>query len=98
LPLMLKRLGYKKTIALGIIAWATRYFLLAGSVGQAELQGALIFAAILLHGVCYDFLFIAGQLYADDAANERIRSATQGLMAFVLWGIGALVGATLAGK
>jgi nucleoside transporter len=98
LPLMLKRLGYKKTIALGIIAWTTRYFLLWASVGNLSLQVPLIFAAILLHGVCYDFLFIAGQLYADDEANERIRSATQGFMAFILWGIGAFVGTMLAGR
>jgi nucleoside transporter len=98
LPLMLARLGYKKTILLGIAAWVARYFLLAGSVHAPALQTTLILAAILLHGVCYDFLFIAGQLYADDAANERIRSATQGLVAFILWGLGALVGATLAGK
>jgi nucleoside transporter len=98
LPIMLKRLGYKKTILLGIFAWAIRYFLLAGSVRSAELQTALIFGAILLHGVCYDFLFIAGQLYADNEANERIRGATQGFMAFILWGIGAFVGTMLAGK
>jgi nucleoside transporter len=98
LPLMLKRLGYKKTIALGIVAWTTRYFLLAASVGSLSAQGPLIFGAILLHGVCYDFLFIAGQLYADDEANERIRSATQGFMAFILWGIGAFVGTMLAGR
>jgi nucleoside transporter len=98
LPIMLRHLSYKKTIAIGILAWATRYFLLAGSVHSAGLQVGLIFGAILLHGVCYDFLFIAGQLYADDEANERIRSATQGLMAFILWGIGAFVGTMLAGK
>jgi nucleoside transporter len=98
LPLMLARLGYKKSILLGIAAWVGRDFLLAGSVHSPGLQTTLIFAAILLHGVCYDFLFIAGQLYADDAANERIRSATQGLVAFVLWGIGSFVGTMLAGK
>ena len=57
-----------------------------------------IFAAILLHGVCYDFLFIAGQLYVDDEANERIRGAAQGFIAFILWGVGAFVGTLLAGK
>ena len=62
------------------------------------LQAPLIFAAILLHGVCYDFLFIAGQLYVDDEANERIRGACQGFIAFILWGIGAFVGTMLAGK
>jgi nucleoside transporter len=98
LPFMLKSLGYKKTILLGILAWAARYFLLAGSVQALGLQTTLIFAAILLHGICYDFLFIAGQLYADNEANERIRGATQGFMAFILWGIGAFVGTMLAGK
>src|SRR6266850_5436784 len=98
LPLMLKHLGYKKTIFIGILAWAARYFLLAGSVNALTLQTPLIFAAILLHGVCYDFLFIAGQLYVDDEANERIRGACQGFIAFILWGIGAFVGTMLAGQ
>jgi len=98
LPVMLKHLGYKKTIGLGILAWATRYFLLAGSVSSPGLQTILIFAAILLHGVCYDFLFIAGQLYVDAEANERIRGACQGFIAFILWGVGAFVGTMLAGK
>src|SRR6266446_1278734 len=60
LPLMLRSLGYKKTIFIGILAWVTRYFLLASSVNHLAMGTALIFAAILLHGVCYDFLFIAG--------------------------------------
>lgn len=98
LPVMLRRLGYKKTIFLGILAWAVRYFLLAASVGAGGLQTALVFGAILLHGVCYDFLFIAGQLYVDDEANERIRGACQGFIAFILWGVGAFVGTMLAGK
>ena len=98
LPLMLKGLGYKKTIFIGILAWAARYLLLVGSVNALTLQTPLIFAAILLHGVCYDFLFIAGQLYVDDEANERIRGACQGFIAFILWGIGAFVGTMLAGK
>ena len=55
---------------------------------------ALIFAAILLHGVCYDFLFIAGQLYVDDEANERMRGAAQGFIAFILWGVGNFIGST----
>jgi nucleoside transporter len=98
LPLMLKRLGYKATIFVGILAWCARYFFLAGSVGSIEaVQITLIFAAILLHGVCYDFLFIAGQLYVDGEANERMRGAAQGFIAFILWGVGAFVGTMLAG-
>ena len=98
LPIMLRKLGYKKTIFLGILAWALRYFLLTASVPYVSFQTTLIFAAILLHGICYDFLFIAGQLYVDDEANERIRGACQGFIAFILWGVGAFVGTTLAGK
>src|SRR5262245_9443237 len=98
LPVMLKRIGYKATIAIGILAWCVRYYLLAGSVeAAAAAQTGLIFAAILLHGVCYDFLFIAGQLYVDSEANERMRGAAQGFIAFILWGIGAFVGTMLAG-
>jgi nucleoside transporter len=98
LALMLKTLGYKKTIFLGILAWTARYFLLSQSVDAAQtLQTVFIFSAILLHGVCYDFLFIAGQLYVDEEANERNRGAAQGFIAFILWGIGAFVGTTLAG-
>ncbi len=95
LPLMLKKLGYKKTIFLGILAWAARYFLLSASA--ASTGTVLIFGAILLHGICYDFLFIAGQLYVDDEANERMRGAAQGLIAIILWGFGSLVGTYLAG-
>jgi len=99
LALMLRRLGYKKTIGIGILAWAARYFLLAQSVdAMGTLQTALIFGAILLHGVCYDFLFIAGQLYVDNEANERNRGAAQGLIAFILWGVGAFIGTMLAGR
>jgi len=98
LPVMLQRFGYKWTIAIGILAWAVRYFLLAGSVtATVEPQTLLIFGAIILHGVCYDFLFIAGQLYVDDEANERMRGAAQGFIAFILWGVGAFVGTMLAG-
>jgi nucleoside transporter len=95
LPMMLKKLGYKKTIFLGILAWAARYFMLSASA--ASTGTVLIFGAILLHGICYDFLFIAGQLYVDDEANERIRGAAQGLIAIILWGFGSLVGTYLAG-
>lgn len=97
LPLMLRYLGYKKTLFIGILAWAARYFLLAGSVNALSMQTGFVYAAILIHGVCYDFLFITGQLYVDSEANERMRGAAQGLIAFILWGIGAFVGTQLAG-
>ena len=98
LPVFLKRFGYKVTIFMGIACWVARYFALSSSVDAGATQTALIFTAILLHGACYDFLFIAGQLYVDDEANERIRGAAQGFIAFILWGVGAFVGTLLAGK
>jgi nucleoside transporter len=98
LPFFLRRFGYKITIFMGIACWVVRYFALSGSVDAGSAQTALIFTAILLHGCCYDFLFIAGQLYVDDEANERIRGAAQGFIAFILWGVGALVGTYLAGR
>ena len=88
LPVILKTLGYKTTIFIGILAWALRYFCWPAASHAAGLQTPLIFAAICVHGVCYDFLFIAGQLYVDDEANERIRGAAQGFIAFILWGAG----------
>jgi MFS family permease len=97
LPLFLSRFGYKVTIFLGIACWVARYFALGFSADGGAAQNALIFTAILLHGACYDFLFIAGQLYVDGEANERIRGAAQGLIAFILWGIGGLVGSYVGG-
>lgn len=97
LPFFLRYLGYKKTIFLGILAWAVRYFLLAGSVDMLSMQTLFVYTAILLHGACYDFLFITGQLYVDEQANEKIRGAAQGFIAFILWGVGAFVGTQLAG-
>ena len=98
MPFMLKKFGYKKTIFLGILAWTARYYCLGESANATTLVTPLIFAAILMHGVCYDFLFIAGQLYVDDKANPKIRAACQGFIAFILWGVGAFVGTMIAGK
>src|SRR3712207_9129544 len=58
----------------------------------------MILGAVLWHGVCYDFLFIAGQLYVDGESNERNRGAAQGFIAFILWGVGAFVGTMVAGQ
>ncbi len=97
LPFFLGRFGYKLTIFMGIACWVLRYFALGFSADGGAAQTALIFGAILLHGCCYDFLFIAGQLYVDEEANERMRGAAQGLIAFILWGIGGFVGSYVGG-
>lgn len=97
LPWFLRSLGYKKTLLLGMLAWVTRYTLMAYGNTSGALGTTMLFGAIVLHGICYDFLFITGQMYVDEQANERIRGAAQGLIAFVLWGVGAFVGTKLAG-
>jgi nucleoside transporter len=97
LPWFLKNIGYKKTLLLGMGAWLLRYTLMAYGNGPEAIGTAMLFGAIVLHGICYDFLFITGQMYVDEQANERIRGAAQGLIAFVLWGVGAFVGTKLAG-
>ncbi len=98
MPFMLHRLGYRNTLLIGLCAWVLRYTLLAQSVHAPALQAILIFSAILLHGVCYDFLYIASQLYVNTEAHDGNRSAAQGLIAFILWGLGPLAGTFLAGK
>ena len=98
MPIMLARLGYKKAILLGVCAWIVRFSLFAFSAGSATLQTPLIYTAILLHGICYDFLYIAAQLYVNAEATDRNRAAAQGMIAFILWGISSLVGTLLAGR
>ena len=98
MPVMLARFGYKNAILIGVSAWILRFSLFAVSVNQPALQPLLIFTAILLHGICYDFLYIAAQLYVNAEANDRNRAAAQGMIAFILWGISSLVGTLLAGK
>jgi nucleoside transporter len=101
MPFVLKRFGFKKTIMAGIIAWILRYVFFARSFAfdpSSLACAVLIYSGILLHGICYDFLFIAGMLYVDREANERMRGACQGFIAFILWGVGAFVGTYLAGR
>lgn len=97
LPWFLLKMGYKKTLLLGMLAWLVRYVLMAYGNFPGWSGATMLLGAIALHGICYDFLFITGQMYVDEQANERIRGAAQGLIAFVLWGVGAFVGTRLAG-
>ncbi len=96
LPFFFKRYGFKKTILIGMLAWAIRYLLFA--YGNAGDLFFMLVTGIALHGICYDFFFVSGQIYTDSKAGDKIKSAAQGLITLATYGIGMLIGFWIAGK
>jgi nucleoside transporter len=96
LPLFIHRFGIKIALLVGMLAWALRYLLFAyGNNGDLAF---MLFTGIALHGICYDFFFVSGQIYTDAKASERFRSSAQGLITLATYGLGMLIGFWVAGQ
>ena len=96
IPVFLTRFGMKTTLLLGMLAWACRYLLFA--FGNAHALGFMLILGIALHGVCYDFFFVSGQIYTDSKAGAEHKSAAQGLITLATYGVGMLIGFWVAGR
>jgi nucleoside transporter len=95
LPIFFKKFGFKKTILVGMLAWAVRYAMFAyGNAGELSF---LLIIGIALHGVCYDFFFVSGQIYTDSKAGIQYKSAAQGMITLATYGVGMLIGFYIAG-
>lgn len=95
LPFFFKKFGFKKTILVGMLAWVIRYVLFA--YGDSDGLFVMLISGILLHGICYDFFFVSGQIYTDNKAGEKYKSSAQGLITLATYGVGMLVGFKVAG-
>jgi nucleoside transporter len=96
MPFFFKRLGVKWMLAIGMACWVLRYALFA--FGAPEQVIWMILVGVIVHGICYDFFFVTGQIYTDKKAPEAIRGQAQGMLVLFTLGIGMLIGAQVAGK
>ena len=100
MPLFFSRLGVKKMLLAGMLAWVVRYalFSFGAPIGVLSTGAeAMIIVGIVLHGICYDFFFVTGQIYVDRKASADIRSQAQGFLVFATYGVGMLIGAQISG-
>jgi nucleoside transporter len=95
IPWFFRRLGVKYMLVAGMGAWVVRYLFFA--YGNADAGMWMLWGGILLHGICYDFFFVTGQIYIDQKADAGIRAAAQGLITFITYGVGMFVGSWLSG-
>ena len=95
LPVFIKRYGIKNALIVGIMAWGIRYLLFA--YGDSGSQAWMLLFGIILHGICYDFFFVSGQIYTDFKAGETYKSTAQGLITLATYGVGMLIGFRFVG-
>lgn len=96
IPFLFNSIGVKKMLLLGMAAWILRYICFAyGNVGA---NVWMLYAGIILHGVCYDFFFVTGYMYTEKKAGEKIKNAAQGLFTFATYGVGMFIGTIFSGK
>tara|TARA_R110001592_G_scaffold18292_1_gene76123 strand:- start:9784 stop:11013 length:1230 start_codon:yes stop_codon:yes gene_type:complete len=96
LPYFFTKFGFKKTILVAMAAWVVRYLLFA--FGDVDELGFMLIVGIALHGICYDFFFVSGQIYTDSKAGDKFKSSAQGLITLATYGVGMLIGFWIAGK
>jgi len=96
MPWFFQRLGVKWMLLVGMAAWTARYAFFAFGT-HADLVW-MLYAGILLHGICYDFFFVTGQIYVDRKAPPDLRAAAQGFIAFVTLGVGMFIGSWASGR
>ena len=95
MPVLFVRWGVKRMLLVGMAAWVLRYIFFA--LGDNEGNFWMLLLGILLHGICYDFFFVTGQIYTDKFAGEKYKSAAQGLITLATYGLGMLIGYSISG-
>ncbi len=95
MPFFLVRLGIKNMLLIGMAAWGARYLLFA--FGNSQELVMMLYLGIILHGICYDFFFVTGQIHVDTVAPKRIQASAQGFITLVTYGLGMLIGAWASG-
>ena len=94
MPFMFRRLGVKKMLLIGMLAWVVRYVLFAyGDTTSSKIW--MLYVGILVHGICYDFFFVTGQIYVDKKAPLHLRASAQGFITVVTLGLGLFVGSEI---
>lgn len=95
IPFAMRKFGVKWILIVGLIGWIIRFYLFSNGDGGSGLW--MLYMAILLHGLCFDFFFVTGMIYTDAKAGPKIKSQAQGLISLATYGIGMYIGSILAG-